>query len=119
MHMTSSNWRLFADRLDNFRKQRGMSQGDLARLLGVSQPHISRVLSADVPPGDKLRSRAMKILAAQQEAPENPEWLEKVAAAAGKSEAFRRLLAEALTLVDRASVQPSRGKSSRGRARDR
>jgi transcriptional regulator with XRE-family HTH domain len=99
MHMTSTKRGSFAKTLDNFRKQEGLTQDDLARLLRVSQPHVSRILSGDVPPGDKLRLRAARLLAARQTPTQHPEWAEKVAAAAGRSAAFRRLVGAALEML--------------------
>ncbi len=97
--MTSTKLSSFAKTLENFRKHRGLSQDDLARQLRVSQPHVSRILSGSVPPGDKLRLRAVRLLAAQPTSTQQREWVEKVAAAAERSPAFRRLLAAALEMV--------------------
>lgn len=101
MHMTSTKRGSFAKTLDNFRRQRGLTQNDLARQLRVSQPHISRILSGDVPPGDKLRLRVARLLAVQQPSAHQPEWVEKVAGAARRSAAFRRLLSAALEMLEK------------------
>jgi transcriptional regulator with XRE-family HTH domain len=99
MHMTSTKRNPFAKTLDNFRRQQGLTQDDLARQLRVSQPHISRILSGSVPPGDKLRLRAARLLAAQPIPTQRPEWVEKIVAAAERSAAFRRLVGAALEMV--------------------
>ena len=101
MHMTSTKRSAFAKTLDNFRRQQGLTQADLARQLRVSQPHISRILSGDVPPGDKLRLRVARLLTVQQRSTHQPECVEKVAAAAGRSAAFRRLLGAALEMLEK------------------
>lgn len=100
-HMTSTKRTSFAKALDNFRRRQGLTQGDLARRLGVSQPHISRILSEEVPPGDKLRLRVARFLAVQQPPTQHPDWVEKVAAAAGRSDAFRRLVGAALEMIEK------------------
>lgn len=101
IHMTSQKRSSFAKILDNFRRQEGLTQDDLARQLRVSQPHISRILSGDVPPGNKLRLRVARLLAARQTPTQHPEWAEKVAAAAGRSAAFRRLVGAALEILEK------------------
>jgi transcriptional regulator with XRE-family HTH domain len=101
MYMTSTKRSSFAKTLDNFRRQEGLTQGDLARQLRVSQPHISRILSGDVPPGDKLRLRTAQLLAARQSLTQHSEWAEKVASAAGRSAAFRRLVGAALEMLEK------------------
>lgn len=98
--MTSSDVRVLAKTLDNFRRSHGMTQGDLARRLRVSQPHLSRVISGSVPPGDKLRYRIAQLLA-EQPPKEQSEWLATVAAAAAKSPIFKRLVDSALEILGR------------------
>ncbi|WP_315707349.1 MULTISPECIES: helix-turn-helix transcriptional regulator [unclassified Bradyrhizobium] len=102
MYMTSSKPSVFARTLDNFRRRQGMTQKELARQLRVSQPHISRILSGEVPPGDKLRLRASRLLTAQPTSMQHPEWTNKVVAAADRSAAFRRLVAAALDMMEKA-----------------
>ena len=102
LRMTSMKRNFFAKTLDNFRRQQGLTQDDLARQLRVSQPHISRILAGEVPPGNKLRLRAARLLAAQQtQRQHHPEWAEKVAEAAGRSSAFRRLVSAALQMLEK------------------
>jgi transcriptional regulator with XRE-family HTH domain len=102
LHMTSTNRNSIAKTLDNFRRQQGLTQGDLARQLRVSQPHISRILAGEVLPGDKLRLRVARLLAAQQTPRQSyPEWVGKVAEAAGRSAAFRRLVGAALQMLEK------------------
>jgi len=101
MYMTSAKLSSFARTLDNFRRQEGMTQEDLARRLRVSQPHISRILSGEVPPGDKLRLRATSLLSSRREAPQHPDWANKVVAAAGRSVAFRRIVGAALDMLEK------------------
>jgi DNA-binding XRE family transcriptional regulator len=101
IYMTSTKRSSFAKTLDNFRRQEGLTQDDLARQLRVSQPHISRILSGEVSPGTKLRLRVARLLAAQQIPRQHPEWAEKVAEAAGRSAAFRRLVGAALQMLEK------------------
>jgi transcriptional regulator with XRE-family HTH domain len=98
MTMTSSDTRALAKALDNFRKEHGMTQGDLARRLSVSQPHLSRVISGSVPPGDKLRFRIVQLFS-ERTPEEQTEWLKKVAAAEANSRSFRRLVDAALEIL--------------------
>jgi transcriptional regulator with XRE-family HTH domain len=101
MYMTSTKRSSFAKTLDNFRRQEGLTQDDLARQLRVSQPHLSRILSGEVSPGNKLKLRAARLLAAQQTPRQHPEWAKKVAEAAGRSAAFRRLVGAALQMLEK------------------
>lgn len=98
--MTSSKPGIFARTLDNFRKRQGMTQKELARRLRVSQPHISRILSGETPPGHKLKLRATRLLSAGRVA-HHPEWANKIAAAAEQSTAFRRLIGAALDILEK------------------
>jgi len=104
MHMTSLKPSVFARTLDNFRRRKGMTQKELARRLSVSQPHISRILSGEVPPGDKLRLRASRLLSGQSASMQHSEWSEKIVAAADRSPAFRRLVAAALDLTKKSGT---------------
>jgi hypothetical protein len=72
----------------------------LARRLGVSQPHVSRVISGDIPPGNKLRLRIEKLIAIERQPEEPGKWLARVSAAAGQSEDFRRLVNLAMDMLE-------------------
>ncbi|WP_375167298.1 MULTISPECIES: helix-turn-helix domain-containing protein [unclassified Bradyrhizobium] len=90
-----------AKALDIFRRERGLTQQDLARRLRVSQPHLSRILSESVPVSDKVKSRAMRLLFGKQSSTHKSAWLGKVAGAAKQSTAFRRLVSLALEMLEK------------------
>jgi transcriptional regulator with XRE-family HTH domain len=98
--MTSMDRKAFAKILDNFRRERGMTQTELARQLRVSQPHLSRVISGSVPVGDKLRFRANRLLTVGHRPEQQIAWLKKVSDAATQSPAFRRLVNSALQMLE-------------------
>jgi transcriptional regulator with XRE-family HTH domain len=86
--------------LDRFRRERGLTQGELASQLGVSQPHLSRVISGTVRPGNKLEFRIAKLL--DEKPPKNAdEWLDRVRQAAARSRAFKALVSSALEMMKR------------------
>ena len=98
--MTSAERRALGKALENFRRERGLNQDELARRLGVSQPHISRVISGDIPAGNKLRLRIEKLLVAKRQSEAPGKWLAKVGATAGRSEDFRRLVSLAMDMLE-------------------
>jgi transcriptional regulator with XRE-family HTH domain len=101
MYMTSSDPTTLAKTLENFRRDHGMTQAELARRLGVGQPHLSRVISGKAVPGTKLTFRARRLLFAGSAANETEEWLKGVAKAAARSPSFRRLVTSALEMLRR------------------
>ncbi|WP_456815334.1 helix-turn-helix domain-containing protein [Bradyrhizobium sp. USDA 4508] len=98
--MASTNKTRLCKALDNFRKQRGLSQGDLARRLQISQPHLSRILSGSAPLSGKVKVRAAQLLAPPQSARRTSAWMRKVAAAAERSSSFRQLVNLALIMLE-------------------
>jgi transcriptional regulator with XRE-family HTH domain len=56
--------RLFADRLRQLRRSRGMTQAELARRADVSVTHLSELKNADVAPGIDLVDRLARALGA-------------------------------------------------------
>lgn len=99
--MTSAERRAIGKALENLRRERGLNQDELARRLGVSQPHISRVISGDIPVGNKLRLRIEKLLAVERQSEAPGKWLAKVGAAAERSEEFRRLVNLAMDMLEK------------------
>jgi transcriptional regulator with XRE-family HTH domain len=89
------------DNLEKFRRQRGMNQDELARQLNVSQPHLSRVISGSVPPGNKLMFRIEKLLAARSPPRKDDHWMEQVTRAAERSPSFKRLINSALEILSK------------------
>ena len=86
--------------LEKLRRERGLTQGELASQLGVSQPHLSRVISGIVPPGNKLEFRMARLLDGKP-LKKADEWLDRVRQAAGRSPAFRALVNSALEMMKR------------------
>jgi transcriptional regulator with XRE-family HTH domain len=84
--------------LEKFRREHGLTQGELASRLGVSQPHLSRVISGTTPPGNKLAFRIERLL--NRPSPKRTDkWLDRVGHAAGRSNAFRTLVDSALEIM--------------------
>ena len=84
--------------LEEFRRVRGLTQGELASQLGVSQPHLSRIISGAVAPGNKLEFRMAKLLDGKPQK-KLDEWLDQVGRMAGRSPAFRALVNSALEIM--------------------
>lgn len=101
MHMTSVERKALGKALENLRRERGLNQDELARRLGISQPHVSRLISGDIAPGNKLRLRIEKLIAAERQLERPGKWLAKVGAAAGQSEDFRRLVNLAMDMLEK------------------
>jgi transcriptional regulator with XRE-family HTH domain len=95
--MATSKKRLVRD-LEEFRKGHGLTQGELASQLGVSQPHLSRIISGAVVPGSKLEFRMARLLDRKPQKKVD-EWLDQVRRAAGRSPAFRTLVNSALEIM--------------------
>ena len=87
-----------AQDLEEFRRGRGLTQGELASQLGVTQPHVSRIISGAVAPGNKLEYRMAKLLDRKPQKKVD-EWLDQVRRAAGRSPAFRALVNSALEIM--------------------
>ncbi len=86
--------------LEKFRRDRGLTQAELASRLGVSQSHMSRVISGAVSPGNKLEFRIIELIHAMP-AKKPDQWLDQVAQAARRSPAFRKLINSALQIMRR------------------
>lgn len=56
--------RLFAERLRELRRSRGMTQAELARRADVSVTHLSELENADIAPGIDLVDRLARALGA-------------------------------------------------------
>ena len=78
----------------------GLTQVELARRLGVSQGHLSKVLKGVVAPGGKVRKAVAERLSDIDPEPSRDEWLRRVAEAADNSSEFRRLVVAALRLME-------------------
>jgi transcriptional regulator with XRE-family HTH domain len=103
MQMASSDPDALAKTLENFRRDHGMTQAELARRLGVGQPHLSRVISGKAIPGTKLTFRARRLLLAVSRPAQTDEWLKAVAKAAARSPNFKQLVTSALEMLRRNS----------------
>jgi transcriptional regulator with XRE-family HTH domain len=88
----------FVHDLERFRKGRGLTQSELASQLGVSQPHLSRIISGAVAPGNKLEFRMAKLLEREPQKKVD-DWLDQVRQAAGRSPAFWALVNSALEIM--------------------
>jgi transcriptional regulator with XRE-family HTH domain len=84
--------------LEKLRRERGLTQGELASQLGVSQSHLSRVISGAAAPGTKLGFRIARLLEGNPSRKPD-EWLERVRQAARLSPAFRALVTAALRMM--------------------
>jgi transcriptional regulator with XRE-family HTH domain len=84
--------------LEEFRRRRGLTQGELASQLGVSQPHLSRIISGAVAPGNKLEFRMAQLIDGKPRK-KFDEWLDQVRRASGRSPAFRALVNSALEIM--------------------
>jgi transcriptional regulator with XRE-family HTH domain len=85
--------------LERFRKANGLNQDELARRLGVSQPHLSRVIAGTSAPGNKLLYRIRDLLEVRPDRASGDKWLMEVAKAAKRSKSFRRLVSSAMDLL--------------------
>lgn len=85
--------------LEGFRRDQGLTQTELAAKLGISQPHLSRVLSGTVTPGDKLTFRLNRLLGRKPESGAVDPWLERVKTASARSTSFKELVESALDIL--------------------
>lgn len=86
--------------LEFYRRRKGLTQNELAQQLGVSQPHLSRLLSGGAMPGVKLRSRIAKVVGSGANDVRETEWSRTVAKMAARSPSFRELVDAALRILD-------------------
>jgi transcriptional regulator with XRE-family HTH domain len=86
--------------LENYRRRNGLTQSDLARLLRISQPHLSRLLSGGTRAGVKLRVRVEKLVAGDPQDTPPTEWSRIVAKVAARSPSFRKLVNTALQIFN-------------------
>jgi transcriptional regulator with XRE-family HTH domain len=99
MQKTMTRKRAIHD-LERLRREKGLTQAELASQLGVSQPHLSRVISGKVIPGNKLGFRIASLLSGTP-SKITDEWLDQVSEAARRSSSFRVLVNSALEILKR------------------
>src|SRR5436190_1315440 len=75
--------RLLIHGLEKFRKDRGLTQAEIASKLGVTQSHLSRVISGATHPGIKLTFRIRELLNAVG-SQKKDEWVAQVTKAAAR-----------------------------------
>ena len=91
----------FVARLNAEMDSRGINQDALADLLGISQGHLSKILSGKVRPGRRTSARVRELLDARSDAaPTSDSWLATVDEAARRSRAFKAVVDAALKLAD-------------------
>jgi transcriptional regulator with XRE-family HTH domain len=84
---------------------RGINQDALATLLGISQGHLSKILSGKIPAGRRTEVRARDLLDVNaRKVPTSPGWLVTVGEAARRSSAFKAVVDAALKLTDSRSA---------------
>lgn len=86
--------------LEVFRRKRGINQKEMASSLGISQPHLSRIISGEVAPGNKLAFRIREMLSTKAEL-STDLWSREVREAANRSRSFKRLIDSALEILNR------------------
>mgnify|MGYP002479348985 CR=1 FL=1 len=98
-------------RLNAEMDSRGINQEALAALLGISQGHLSKILSGKTPAGRRTAARARGLLDANSRmAPASHGWLAAVGETARGSSAFRAVVDAALKLADaRSNTRKRRG----------
>lgn len=80
---------------------RGISQDALANLLGISQGHLSKILSGKTPAGRRTVAKARDLLEVNsRKLPTSGDWLFIVAETARGSSAFRAVIDAALKLAN-------------------
>lgn len=88
---------------------RGINQDALAALLGISQGHLSKILSGKAPAGRRTAARARDLLDANsQTASALGGWLATVGETARGSRAFKAVVDAALKLADARSTKRKR-----------
>lgn len=98
-------------RLNAEMDSRGINQDALAALLGISQGHLSKILSGKTPVGRRTAARARDLLDENfRTAPASSGWLATVGETARGSSAFRAVVDAALKLANaRSSGRKRRG----------
>jgi transcriptional regulator with XRE-family HTH domain len=99
MQMIAANKRPVHD-LEKLRRECGLTQAELASQLGVSQPHLSRIISGEVLPGGKLKFRIARLLD-RKPPKKTDDWLDRIRETAARSPAFRALVNSALEIMKR------------------
>ncbi|WP_338665899.1 helix-turn-helix transcriptional regulator [Pararoseomonas sp. SCSIO 73927] len=88
------------DALDRARREDGLSQTELAALLGIGQPHLSKLLTSVSRPSAKLGARISDYLRKRAGREIGlPGWVHEVAEMAATSPAFQQLVISALALA--------------------
>jgi len=88
-------------RLNAEMDSRGINQDALAALLGISQGHLSKILSGKTPAGRRTAARARNLFDANfHRAPALGGWLLTVGETARGSSAFRAVVDAALKLAE-------------------
>jgi len=88
------------DALDRARREDGLSQMELAALLGIGQPHLSKLLASTSRPSVKLSARISGYMQGRTRTKiDLPGWVHEVAEVAAASPAFRQLVISALQLA--------------------
>jgi transcriptional regulator with XRE-family HTH domain len=88
---------------------RAINQDALAALLGISQGHLSKILSGGTPAGRRTAARARDLLDANpRTAPASGGWLAAVGETARRSSEFKAVVDAALKLADSRSTKRKR-----------
>jgi transcriptional regulator with XRE-family HTH domain len=88
-------------RLNAEMDSREMNQNALAQLLGISQGHLSKILSGKIRPGRRTSARMRELLDARSVAgPASGRWLTAIDQAARGSSAFKVIVNAALRLAE-------------------
>jgi transcriptional regulator with XRE-family HTH domain len=96
-------------RLNAEMNSRGINQDALAALLGISQGHLSKILSGKTPAGRRTVARARDLLDGNfRVASASDGWLAIVGETARGSSAFRAVVDAALKLTDAQSNRRKR-----------
>lgn len=93
-------------RLNAEMDSRGINQDALAALLGISQGHLSKILSGKTPVGRRTAARARDLLDANSRTTlASGGWLATVGETARGSSAFKAVVDAALKLADARSTK--------------
>ena len=84
--------------LDQARREDGLTQQELARRLGVGQPHLSRLLRGRAEPSPRLFLKIRRYLRSKPRAPA-PDWARQVVETAAASPDFLELVLAALKVA--------------------
>lgn len=86
--------------LERARREDGFNQAELAALLGIGQPYLSKLLTGAGLPSAKLGARILDYLRRRASAEADlPGWVREVAEVAATSPAFQQLITSALALA--------------------